>query len=143
MKALYKLKDYKETVKFEKEHPKPLQWDLAYKLYMLEQDDNCQGIWIKEGDELVGEIILSWQSRNVLHVENFTVLPEHQGKGLGHKLVNLAIEWGVNSNYKFITGEARISASWKIFQNYGATPIILYEDWNNTKEDYMSFKLEI
>lgn len=143
MKALYKLKEYKDTLKFEKEHPKLLQWDLTYKLYMLEQNDECQGIWLKDENEIVGEIILSWQSANVLYIESFTVLPNHQGKGLGHELVKLAIEWGINSDFKFITGEARKAASWKVFENFGATPILVYEDWAGTKEDYISFKLEI
>ena len=97
----------------------------------------------KDKNELVGEILLSWQSTNVLHIESFTVLPAHRGKGIGHDLINLAIEWGINSNFKFIIGEARMGASWKIFQNYGATPIVLHKNWNDTNEDYMSFKLEI
>lgn len=143
MSPLYKLKDYKETFKFEREHPKELRWDDKYKLYMLVEDKNTQGIWLKNKLELVGEILLSWQSTNVLHIESFTVLPSYQGKGLGHELVNLAIEWGINSDYKFITGKARKGSSWKIFENFGATQILTYKNWNNSKEDYISFKLEL
>lgn len=143
MSPLYKLKDYKETIKFEKEHPKELRWEPGYKLYMLQEEKNFQGIWLKNKLELVGEILLSWQSTNVLHIDSFTVLPSHQGQGLGHDLVKLTIEWGTNSDYKFITGEARKGSSWKIFENFGATPILTYKDWGGTKEDYISFKLEI
>jgi GNAT superfamily N-acetyltransferase len=144
MSPIYKLKDYKETFIFEKEHPKELRWDDKYKLYMLLEDKRLQGIWLRDNKtELVAEMLLSWQSTNVLHIESFTVLPSHQGKGLGHDLVKLAIEWGTNSGYEFLTGEARQGASWKIFENFGASPIFLYKNWNGTKEDYMSFKLEL
>ena len=143
MSPLYKLKDYNETIKFEKEHPKELRWDAGYKLYMLQEEKNFQGIWLKENSELIGEILLSWQSTNVLHIDSITVLPLHQKKGIGHDLVKLAIEWGTNSSFKYLTGEARKGASWKIFENFGADPIFVYKDWNNTKEDYMSFKLDL
>lgn len=143
MSPIYRLKDYRETLKFEKEHPKELRWDDGYKLYMLQEEKNFQGIWLRDKSELVGEILLSWQSTNVLRIERFTVLPSHQRKGLGHDLVRLAIEWGTNSGYEFMIGEARKGASWKIFENFGATPILLYKNWSNTKEDYMSFKLDL
>jgi GNAT superfamily N-acetyltransferase len=143
MTPLYKLKDYKETFKFEREHPKELRWDDKYKLYMLAEDKKLQGIWLKDKQELVGEILISWQSANVAHIESFTVVPSHRGQGVGHDLVKLAIEWAINSDYKFLTGHARMGASWKVFENFGAVPVLLYKDWNGTKEDYMSFKLEI
>lgn len=143
MSPLYKLRDYKETIKFEKEHPKELRWEPGYKLYMLQEEKNFQGIWLKDKTELVGELLLLWQSTNVLHIERFTVLPSHQGKGIGHELVRLAIEWGTNSDFKFITAEARKGASWKIFENFGAIPILTYKDWAGTKEDYISFKIEL
>jgi len=143
MPPLYKLKDYKETFKFEKEHPKELRWEPGYKMYMLQEEKNCQGIWLKESSELVGEIILTWKSTNIIHVENFTILPSHQGKGLGHELVKLAIEWGANSDFKFLTGEARKGPSWKVFENFGAVPILTYKNWAGTKEEYKSFKIDL
>lgn len=143
MSPLYKLKDYKETIKFEKEHPKELRWEPGYKLYMLQEEKNFQGIWLRDKLDLVGEILLTWDSTNILNVESFTVSPSHQGKGLGHELVRLAIEWGTNSDFEFLTGEARKGSSWKIFENFGATPIFTYKDWNGTKEEYKSFKIEL
>jgi GNAT superfamily N-acetyltransferase len=143
MSPLYKLRDYKESFKFEKEHPKELRWDDKYKLYMLQESDNTQGIWLKDKTELVGEIILTWQSKNVLHADSFTIMPSHRGQGLGHDLVKLAIEWGTNSEFEFLIGEARKGASWKILENFGATPILTYKNWAGTKEDYMSFKIEL
>lgn len=143
MSPIYRLKDYKETLKFEREHPKEIRWDDMYKLYMLQEEKNVQGIWLRDKHELVGEILLKWQSTNVLLIESFTVLPTHRNKGLGHDLVKLAIEWGTNSDYEVITGNARKGASWKIFENFGATPILLYKNWANTDEDYISFKIEL
>jgi GNAT superfamily N-acetyltransferase len=143
MSPFYKLKDYKETIKFEKEHPKELRWEPGYKLYMLQEEKNFQGIWLRDKLDLVGEILLTWDSTNILNVESFTVSPSHQGKGLGHELVRLAIEWGTNSDFEFLTGEARKGPSWKIFENFGATPIFTYKDWNGTKEEYKSFKIEL
>jgi len=144
MSPVYKLKDYKETFKFEKEHPVELRWDNKYKLYRLTQD-NCQGIWLRspKSYELVGEILLSWDSKNVLHVESFTVIPEHRGKGLGYDLVKLAVEWGTNSNYEWIIGEARKGRSWNVFKNFGAEEILTYKNWSGSKEDYISFKIPL
>jgi GNAT superfamily N-acetyltransferase len=143
MSPLYKLKDYKETIKFEREHPKELRWEPGYKLYMLQEEKNFQGIWLRDKLELVGEILLTWHSTNIVHIERLSVLPSHQGRGLGHELVKLAIEWGTNSGYEVITGNARKGASWKIFENFGAVPMLYYKNWKNTKEEYISFKLEL
>lgn len=143
MSPLYKLKDYKETIKFEREHPKELRWEPGYKLYMLQEEKNCQGIWLRDKTDIVAEIILSWQATNIVHVEKFTVLPIYQNKGLGHELVKLAIEWGTNSGYEFLVGKARKGQSWKVFENFGAVSILTYKNWANTKEEYKSFKIEL
>lgn len=144
MQPLYKLKDYKESFKFEREHPKELRWDDKYKLWMLEQNDKCQGVWLKDKTHgLVGEVIVSWESDNVLHCDSITVLPEFRRKGLASQLVNLVLEWGENSGFEYFTGEARKGSSWSVFENMGAVPILLHKNWNGTGEDYMSFKMEI
>jgi len=140
---LYRLKDYKESFKFEKEHPKELRWDDKYKLYMLQENDNCQGIWLRLKLDIIGEVIMSWESGNVVYIESFTVMPEFKGQGYGHDLIKLAIDWATESGYKYIRGEARKGASWKIFQNFGATQILTYENWGGTKEEYISFKIEL
>jgi len=140
---LYKLKDVKQTYKFELEHPKPLRWEPGYKTFMLQDQKNVQGIWLRHDNELVGEIILSWESKNVVHIEKITVVSGHTGKGYGNELVRLAVEWATNSDYEFIIGEARHGASWEIFKNFGAVPVLLYKDWNGTKENYTLFKLEL
>jgi GNAT superfamily N-acetyltransferase len=144
MNALYKLKDYKESFKFEREHPKPLRWDDKYKLWMLEQNEKCQGIWLRDKTHgLVGEIIVSWQSDNVLHGDSITVMPEFRRQGLATKLTGLALEWGENMGFEWFIGEARKGSSWNVFENMGAIPILLHKNWNDTGEDYMSFKMEI
>jgi GNAT superfamily N-acetyltransferase len=143
MTVLYKLRDYRETGVFEREHPKELRWDEQYKLFMLEQNEQCQGIWFKDKTGLVAEVILTWQSDNVAHIESFTVLPSHRGKGLGYKIITTALDWASDVGYEYIVGEARNGASWHIFENLGASPLFLYKNWNGTKEDYMSFKLDI
>lgn len=144
MQPLYKLKDYKESFKFEREHPKELRWDDKYKLWMLEQNDKCQGIWLKDKTHgLVGEIIVSWESDNVLHGDSITVLPDFRRKGLATQLVNLALEWGESSGFEYFIGEARKGSSWNVFENMGAVPVVLHKNWNGTGEDYMSFKMNI
>jgi len=143
LSPLYKLRDYKETDKFELEHPVPLRWKPSYKQYMLTQDANTQGIWLKDKNTLVAEIIFSWQSKNVLHVDSITVLPSHRGRGIGYDLIKLLIEWALTSNYYIITGEARQGASWHLFKNFGAEEMFVYEDWNGTKENYVSFKMHL
>ena len=144
MSPLYKLKDYKETFKFEREHPKQLRWDDKYKLYMLIEDKNTQGIWLKQSSELVGEIILKWQATNIVHIDKFTVSPTHRNKGIGHELIKLAIEWGTNSSYEILIGEAPTKGpAWKILENFGAVPIFTYKNYNDIREDYISFKLEL
>ncbi len=141
---LYKLRDYKETFKFEKEHPKELRWDNSYKTYKLQEENNVQGIWLKdEKKEIVGEIILSWKSSNVVHMDNLTVIPTQKGQGYGHDLVKLAIDWALEAGFEILIGEACVGACWKIFENFGATPVFTYKDWTGTKQEYISFKIEL
>ena len=143
MTTHYKLRDYNPTLVFEREHPKPLRWDDKYKLWMLEDNNKCQGIWLRDKDKLVGEIIMTWDSDNVLHGESITVHPDYRRQGLATKLVNLALEWGENMEYKWFIGEARQGSSWGVFENLGAQPILMYKNWSGTGEDYMFFKIEI
>jgi GNAT superfamily N-acetyltransferase len=144
MNTLYKLKDYKETFKFEREHPKQLRWDDKYKLWMLEQNDKCQGIWLRDKTHgLVGEIIMSWDSDNVLHGESITVMPEFRRQGLATKLIQLSLDYAVDMKYEWFIGEARKGSSWTVFENLGAEPVLLHKNWNGTGEDYMSFKMKI
>lgn len=143
MTTLYKLKDYRETMVFEREHPKELRWDERYKLYMLQENKECQGIWLKDKKELVAEAIVTWQSDNVAHLDSFTVLPAYRGKGHGYDMIMAVTDWAAHMKYEFVVGEARKGASWHIFENLGAVPVLLHKNWNKTGEDYMSFKMEI
>ena len=47
MSPIYKLRDYTETFKFEREHPKQLRWDDKYKLFMLTEDERCREYGLK------------------------------------------------------------------------------------------------
>lgn len=143
MTTTYKLRDYRETLVFEREHPKELRWDERYKLYMLNESGYCQGIWFKDKKGLIAEAIMTWQSDNVAHIESFTVLPAHRGKGVGYEMVNTVLEWATDMKYEYLVGEARKGASWHIFENLGAVPVLLHKNWNKTGEDYMSFKIEL
>jgi len=143
MTTLYKLRDYKLAYKFEKEHPKPIQWDERYKTYLLSQGEGIQGIWFKDKTDLVAEIIMSWTSNNVVRGDSFTVMPSHRGQGLGHELIKEALDWAVDSGFKYFIGEARKGASWKVFQAFGAEEILTYQNWSKTGEEYISFKIEL
>jgi GNAT superfamily N-acetyltransferase len=143
MTTLYKLRDYKLAYKFEKEHPKPIQWDEKYKTYILSQGDGIQGIWFKDKTDLVAEIIMSWTSNNVVRGDSFTVMPSHRGQGLGHELIKEALDWAIDSGFKYFIGEARKGASWKVFQAFGAEEILTYQNWSKTGEEYISFKIEL
>jgi GNAT superfamily N-acetyltransferase len=144
MTVLYKLRDYKEAYKFEREHPKSIQWDEKYKTYVLSQGDGIQGIWFRDGkDGLVAEMIMSWTSNNVVRIDSFTVLPSHRGKGLGHDLVKETLNWATESGFKHLIGEARKGPSWKIFQDFGAEEVLTYENWSKTGEEYIMFKIEL
>lgn len=144
MNFLYKLRDYTPTMIFEAEHPKQLRWNKAYKLWMLEENDKCQGIWMKNKDQLIGEIIVSWQSDNVLEIETLTILPEYRRKGYATELVEKMLDWAENSGgYQWLIGEARTANSWSVFSNLGAKQILVHKNWNDTGEDYTLFKLEI
>ena len=143
MTTLYKLRDYKLAYKFEKEHPKPIQWDERYKTYLLSQGEGIQGIWFKDKTDLVAEIIMSWTSNNVVRGDSFTVMPSHRGQGLGHELIKEALDWAVDSGFKYFIGEARKGSSWKVFQAFGAEEILTYQNWSKTGEEYISFKIEL
>lgn len=143
MDVLYKLRDYKDTLQFEREHPKELRWDERYKIYMLTENKECQGIWLREKKQLIAEAIMTWTSDNVAHIDSFTVHPLHRGKGLGYNLISNVLEWAKDMDYEYLIGEARKGASWHIFENLGAQPVLLYKNWGKTGEDYMSFKIEL
>jgi len=144
MTTHYRLRDYSQSLLFEKEHPRQLRWSDSHKLWMLQDNDKCQGIWIKDKNDLVGEMIVTWDSKTVLHGDSFTVLPEHRGKGIGTTLIEKTLEWGEAAGFKHFIGEARMSnSSWKLFQVMGAKPICVHEDWAGTKENYMLFKIDI
>jgi GNAT superfamily N-acetyltransferase len=143
MTTVYKLKDYRDTIKFEREHPKELRWDERYKLFMFSENKECQGIWFKDNKDLIAEVILTWSSDNVAHIDSFTVMPFHRGKGLGYDIISTALEWAKDMKYEYITGEARKGASWHIFENLGAESVLLHKNWCKTGEDYMSFKIEL
>lgn len=143
MQTLYKLKDYRETFQFEKEHPAPLRWDDKYKLYMLTQEKKCQGIWLKDKNTLVAEMIVSWSSDNVLRGDSITVHPSFRRKGLATKLVEETLTWAEQMGFEHFIGEARKGSSWNVFENLGAKPILLHKNWYNTGEDYMFFKMDI
>jgi GNAT superfamily N-acetyltransferase len=111
---------------------------------MLEENKKCQGIWLRDKTAgLVGEIIVSWQSSNVLYGESITVVQEFRRKGLATQLTELMLEWAGNSGFQYFTGEARIGTSWNLYKSMGAVPIFIHKDWNETGEDYMSFKMDI
>lgn len=140
--TLYKVKDLKETFKFEKEHPRSIRWDDKYKEYMLSQKDGIQGIWFRD-ETLIAEILMSWTSKNVVKVDSFTVLSAYRGKGIGHDLIKEALDWAIEMGFEYFTGEARKGASWKVFQDFGAEEILVYKDWSKTGEEYVSFKIEL
>ena len=109
----------------------------------MSQGDGVQGIWFKDKQELVAEIIMTWTSDNVVHGDSFTVMPSHRGQGLGHDLVKAALDWATESGFTHFIGEARKGASWKVFQDFGAEPILVYKNWAKTGEEYVSFKIEL
>jgi GNAT superfamily N-acetyltransferase len=144
MQSLYKLKDYKETFKFEREHPKHLRWDDKYKLFMLTQEEKCQGIWLKDKTAgLVAEIIVTWQSDNILHGDSITVMPDFRRKGLASDLVNETLDWAKEMGFEWFVGEARKGSSWTVFENLGAVLLYEYKNWNSTGETYVFFKMKI
>lgn len=141
---VYRLRDYRLTTIFEKDHPKPLRWDEKLKIYMLEEDKQCQGIWLKNTEnKLIAEAILSWRSVNIIRMEKMTVISEVRGLGIGHDLMKVCMTWANDSGYQWMVGEARKGSMWNILENYGAKGVVLYKDWNGTGEDYMGFKLEV
>jgi predicted GNAT family acetyltransferase len=143
MTTLYKLRDYKEAYKFEKEHPKQIRWDEKYKTFVLSQGEGVQGIWFKDKTELIAEMIMTWTSNNVVHGDSITVMSSHRGQGIAHDLVKESLDWASESGFEYFIGEARKGASWKVFQDFGAEEILVYKNWSKTGEEYVSFKITL
>lgn len=141
--VVYKLKDYRDTLVFEKEHPRSTRWDDKYKLWKLEQDAKCQGIWIKKSGKPIAEIIMSWESNNVVNADALSVLTEYQRQGIGTELAKEALKWAHNMGFEWFSGKARMSNCWKIFEDLGADPLLKYTNWNKTNEAYMLFKINL
>jgi predicted GNAT family acetyltransferase len=128
---------------FEKCHPKEVQWPKKGKLDYLE-DEETHAYWlVNDQDIVIGEALFHHKSDSCAEIDSYTILPEHQGKGLGRKMIELGIVEMKSMGYRYLSGEARGGASINTFLAMGAQIVCPQENYGNTKETYYSFKLDI
>ena len=127
---------------FESTHPESIRWGSMYKKEYFESL-NSQGFWLLEDGQYAAEIILSWNSANVLNDDSISVLPIFRGKGYGKLLTQHAIKWGKENGFELLVGAAREGASWNIIKSLGGTWTYKNKNWGQTEEDYVQFILVI
>ena len=144
MTTVYKLKDYKQTMKFQKDFPSSFKWDERYKTYLLSQKDGIQGIWIVDGNNILAEAILSWNSDNVLNIESFIVDEAHRKQGVGTHLLSEVISWANQMEYTHITGMVpRQGWTMHLFKNFNAKFLVEHRNWKACRAIYVSFYISI
>ena len=127
---------------FENQHPKKLRWGVRLKTNNFD-DENSYYIYIKDGETVMGEIILGWLSKDVCEVDSFTILPEYQGKGHGKALLSTTIAWIKENGFNSVHAVAKIPVSSNLFIKFGFTAGNKEINWAETGLEYLSVNLKL
>jgi GNAT superfamily N-acetyltransferase len=137
--------------RFEEQHPKELRWGFDLKLSNY-YEPNSHYIWLIKDGKIAGEIILGWTELymdgkmvrvDAVDVNSFTILPEFQGKGLGHMLLAEGIIFCMKEGFSEVIAAARQGASLMTFLKAGAVINDIHRDWNGCGEDYLDVSIHL
>lgn len=128
--------------RFEDQHPGDLGWDVDYKKEFIRQK-NVKVFYLKINNRCIAELLISWNSENVILIDSITVFPEYRGKGYSKKLLEHCFEWALDNGFELCIGEARVGASWNAFKSFGAKSIFTHKNWCKSNENYVSFLINL
>jgi GNAT superfamily N-acetyltransferase len=145
MKIVKEIPGSEVLEEFESYHPEPIRWSLEYKKQFI-GNKNTKAIYVRQPEpdrEYIGEILLSWNSDNVVEVCSITVKPQYRGKNYGKLLIAIAMDWARTHRFEIMMGDAREGASWNAFKYFGAWSVYRNKNWSNTGETYVHFFISL
>ena len=81
------------------------------------------------GDEVVGTVALQKVNDSVIEMAKLAVDKKHQGKKLGHLLVDTCIDFARKNNYKtlMLVSSTKLNTALNLYRKYGFTETPLQE----------------
>jgi GNAT superfamily N-acetyltransferase len=78
-----------------------------------------------------------------MYIFNFVVANHYRGEGFGSKILREFLIKAKEQGYERIIGHFRPNGSLALIKKFGAVELELYENWENTKEDYVFCELDL
>lgn len=78
-----------------------------------------------------------------MYLFNFLISRSYRGQGIGSKLLREFLIEAKKQGYEKVIGHFRPNGSLALIKKFGAKEIGIYEDWENTKEDYLFCELDL
>jgi GNAT superfamily N-acetyltransferase len=78
-----------------------------------------------------------------IYLYGFVVEPDHQGKGIGSRLLMQFLQDARDRGYKTVVGHFRQNGSLALMRKLRATELSLEKDWFGTGEDYVFCSLDL
>lgn len=146
----YIIKRHREL--YTKEHGFGKEFGDYVEKYMLKfnesHDENRENIWIAEADgKIVGVIAIVKADDATAQLRWFLIEPEMRGKGLGHRLMQTALDFCKEKYYKhvFLWTVSSLVTARHLYKSYGfeLTETMPNDSWaNNLTEERWDLELE-
>ena len=130
---------------FEELHPSPLRWDLEYKKECLNLS-NYKGFWLINYDtkNILSELIISWENESIANLDSIGTFLEYRKRGYSKVLLEYSIGWLKSQGFLYYEGNARKEGgSWALNKQFGAIKIDELENYHNTGEIYIHYKIKL
>ncbi|MBU1855073.1 MAG: GNAT family N-acetyltransferase, partial [Nanoarchaeota archaeon] len=104
---------------------------------------NCVGSEPSDSDLKDLNIKLFSKDDKIIYVYNLIVTEQFQGKGYGQRLMDEFIKKAKAADYKYVLGNFRQNASYKITKKYKVVIEKLFKNWEDSGEDFVFCVMEI
>lgn len=118
-------------------HPKEIQWSMKDKIRFCAA--NPLSFWVNEGEDVIGEFLIEKKCDNYAELISISSTVS----GIGNYMWEYLAPMLRGNEIEYVTGHARLGASWHLAQKYGAQELFVLENWGNTGEQYVYFLLKI